>query len=122
MLVEAAFATSQAPGPLRAFYRRIEDRRGFQVATVAVARKLVVLCWHPVHRRRGLRMRAAEPQRPQAAPTRARRRRHVAPRTGRPALAGYHINQLRDAEKELVEHADEVAVAHWQPQKPASQG
>jgi transposase len=48
MLVEAAFAASRAPGPLRAFYRRIKDRRGLQVATVATARKMIVLCWHLV--------------------------------------------------------------------------
>ena len=46
MLVEAAFSASRAPGPLRAFYRRVKDRRGFQVATVATARKMTVLCWH----------------------------------------------------------------------------
>src|SRR4051794_36392328 len=48
MLVEAAFAASRAPGPLRGFYRRVRDRRGFQVATVATARKMIVLCWHLV--------------------------------------------------------------------------
>lgn len=48
MLVEAAFAASRTPGPLRAFYRRVKERRGFQIATVAVARKLAVLCWHLV--------------------------------------------------------------------------
>ena len=31
---------------LRAFYRRIATRRGFQVAVVATARKMTVLCWH----------------------------------------------------------------------------
>lgn len=46
MLVEAAFAAARTPGPLRAFYRRVNQRRGFQVATVATARKLAVLCWH----------------------------------------------------------------------------
>ena len=46
MLVEAAFSASRAPGPLRAFYQRVKDRRGFQVAVVAVARKMAVLCWH----------------------------------------------------------------------------
>src|SRR5438105_7839106 len=45
MLVEAAFAASKAPGPLRAFYERIRARRGFQIAIVATARKLAVLCW-----------------------------------------------------------------------------
>src|ERR1044071_5522617 len=46
LLVEAAWAASKAPGPLRAFFLRIRARRGHQVAAVAVARKLAVLCWH----------------------------------------------------------------------------
>lgn len=122
MLVEAAFAAARTPGPLRAFYRRLKDRRGFQVATVAVARKMTVLCWHLVtkdedyafarpslnaHKRRKLELTAGAESR-------------------RGPVAGvsrdYHIKQLRDAEKELVEHAErayEVMIAHWQPQKPA---
>lgn len=44
MLVEAAWAASKAPGPLRAFFLRIRARRGHQVAAVAVARKLAVGC------------------------------------------------------------------------------
>src|SRR5262249_34262607 len=46
MLVEAAWAASRAPGSLRAFYQRVRARHGTQVATVATARKLTVLCWH----------------------------------------------------------------------------
>ena len=46
MLVEAAFSASKAPGPLRGFYERVRARRGIQVAIVATARKLAVLCWH----------------------------------------------------------------------------
>src|SRR6266571_139544 len=46
MLVEAAWSASKAPGPLRAFYQRVQARRGMQVAVVATARKLAVLCWH----------------------------------------------------------------------------
>jgi len=46
MLVEAAWAAAKAPGPLRSFFLRIRARRGIQVAAVAVARKLTVLCWH----------------------------------------------------------------------------
>jgi transposase len=44
MLVEAAWAAAKAPGPLRAFFIRIWARRGHQIAAVAVARKLAVLC------------------------------------------------------------------------------
>jgi transposase len=120
MLVEAAFAASRAPGPLRAFYRRVKDRRGFQVATVAVARKLAVLCWHLVtkredyafarpsltaHKRRKLELAAgANPRRgPAAGPSH-----------------DYFIKELRDQEKAVVAHAErayEVAVAHWQPKR-----
>ena len=43
--VEAAWAAAKARGPLHAFVR-IRARRGHQIAAVAVARKLTVLCWH----------------------------------------------------------------------------
>jgi len=46
LLIEAARAAVGTPGPLRAFFRRVERRRGTQIALVAVARKLVVLTWH----------------------------------------------------------------------------
>jgi transposase len=46
MLVEAACAAARAPGPLRAFFIRIQSRRGKQVAAVATARKIAVLAWH----------------------------------------------------------------------------
>jgi len=125
MLVEAAFSASRAPGPLRAFYKRIKDRRGFQVATVATARKLTVLCWLLVtkgenyafarpslnaHKRRKLELAAGATSRrgPVAGPSR-----------------DYHLKQLRDQEKAIVEHAErayEVMIAHWQPQKPATRG
>lgn len=50
VLVEAAWAAQQSPGPLRAFGERIKARRGPQVAAVAVARKLCVLCFHLLSR------------------------------------------------------------------------
>jgi transposase len=123
MLVEAAFAASRTPGPLRAFYRRVKDRRGFQIATVAVARKLAVLCWYLVtrgedyafgrpsltaHKRRKLELAAG------ATP-------HSGPVAG--SSHDYFIKQLRDQEKQLVaqaERAYEVAVAHWKPKRPAT--
>ena len=48
VLVEAAWSASRAPGPLRAFYQRVNARRGFQKAMVATARKVTVLAWHLV--------------------------------------------------------------------------
>jgi transposase len=45
-LVESAWVVASAPGPLHAFAERIRARRGANVATVAVARKLAVLFWH----------------------------------------------------------------------------
>jgi transposase len=122
MLVEAAFSASRAPGPLRAFYRRVNDRRGFQIATVATARKITVLCWHLVtngedyafarpslnaHKRRKLELAAGA----------TTRRRPV-----RGASHDYHVKQLRDQERALAEHAErsyQVMIAHWQPRRPA---
>jgi hypothetical protein len=46
MLVEAAWAAAVTPGPLRAFYLRVQGRKGKQVAAVATARKIAVLAWH----------------------------------------------------------------------------
>ena len=50
MLVEAAWVTVKTPGPLRAFYERVRARPGMQIAVVATARKLAVLCWHMITR------------------------------------------------------------------------
>jgi transposase len=123
MLVEAAFAASRTPGPLRAFYRRVKDRRGFQIATVAVARKLAVLCWHLVIRGEDYAF-----GRPSLTAHKRRKLELVAGATPHPGpVAGpshdYFIKQLRDQEKELVaraERAYEVVVAHWQPKRPAT--
>ncbi|HEX5093456.1 MAG TPA: IS110 family transposase, partial [Burkholderiales bacterium] len=50
VLVEAAWHLAGTIGPLRAFHQRIRARRGANVATVAVARKLAVICWHMLTR------------------------------------------------------------------------
>jgi len=50
VLVEAAWHASRTPGPLRAFHQRVAGRRGRNVATVAVARKLAVVAWHMLSR------------------------------------------------------------------------
>jgi hypothetical protein len=43
---EQAWAAARAPGPLRAFYKRIASRRGRHIAAVATARKLAMIIWH----------------------------------------------------------------------------
>ena len=50
MLVEAAWVAVKTPGPLRAFFERVRSRRGMQIAVVATARKLAVLCWTMIER------------------------------------------------------------------------
>jgi transposase len=50
LLVEAAWHAARTTGPLRAFADRIKAKRGANVATVAVARKLVVIAWHMLSR------------------------------------------------------------------------
>jgi transposase len=46
VLVEAAWYLARTIGPTRSFHQRIRARRSANVATVAVARKLTVICWH----------------------------------------------------------------------------
>jgi transposase len=50
VLVEAAWHAARTSGPLRAFHERIATRRGSNIATVAVARKLAVIAWHMLSR------------------------------------------------------------------------
>jgi transposase len=125
MLVEAAWAASKAPGPLRAFFLRIRARRGHQVAAVAVARKLAVLCWHLLtkeadylwarpalvaHKLRAMELQAGQPMRKGSARG--------------PAYA-YNVKALRDREIEIARQAErtyEHAVSHWQPTRPTGKG
>ena len=122
MLVEAAFSASKAPGPLRAFYQRVRARRGMQIAVVATARKLAVLCWHLMikgedyafampslvaHKQRKLELRAGAPS--------ARGRKGT--------TAAYSLKAVRAAERELTNQAEvayRTLVANWQPTRPAS--
>jgi hypothetical protein len=89
MLVEAALSAARAPGPLRAFYRRVRDRRGFQIATVATARKMIVLCWHLIDKGEDYAFARPSLTAHNTAPPRARRWRHLTTRArsrGQPRL------------------------------------
>jgi transposase len=121
MLVEAAWAASKAPGPLRAFFLRIRARRGHQVAAVAVARKLAVLCWH-------LLIKEADYQWARPALV-ANKLRAIELKAGQPARKGskpgpayaYNIKALRDREIDLARHAEQAYdrfVSQWQPRRP----
>ena len=46
VLVEAAWVATRTAGPLRVFAHRLAARRGWNIAIVAVARKLTVIVWH----------------------------------------------------------------------------
>jgi hypothetical protein len=118
MLVEAAWAAAKTPGPLHAFFVRVRARRGYQIAAVATARKLAVLCWHLLTKEadyfwarpalvaskvRGLELQAGLPQK-------------KGNRRG-PAYA-FNVKALRDQEMEIARRAEtayEQFVAHWTP-------
>ena len=120
MLVEAAWSASKAPGPLRGFYLRVQAKRSMQVAVVATARKLAVLCWHLVikdedyafalpslvaHKQRKLELPAGMPA--------------VLGRRGR--AASYSLKDVRAAERDLPQQAESAyrtMVAAWQPSNP----
>jgi transposase len=117
MLVEAAWSASKAPGPLRAFYHRVRARRGMQVAAVATARKLAVLCWHLTIRQEDYAF---------ALPSLvAHKQRKLELRAGLPAAHGrkgraasYSLKEVRAAERDLAAQAEtayRTMVAAWQP-------
>lgn len=123
MLIEAAWAAAKAPGPLHAFFIRIRARRGHQVAAVAVARKLVVLCWHLLSKDMDYQW-----ARPGLV---ASKLRSMQLQAGMPARKGgkrgiayvYNVKELRDREIDIARTAESVYerfVSHWQPRRPTA--
>jgi transposase len=123
MLVEAAWAASKAPGPLRAFFLRVRAKRGHQVAAVAVARKLTVICWHLLTKETEYLW-----QRPALI---AHKVRSMELQAGQPMRKGnkrgpshdYHVKELRDREIEVARQAESAydhAVRNWQPRGPGT--
>jgi transposase len=123
MLVEAAWACAKTPGPLRAFFCRVRGRRGEQVAAVATARKLAVLCWHMLTR--GEDYAYARPS------LIAQKRRTLELRAGAPPRRGqrgstyrYNLREVRAAERAMslqAEVAYEKLTARW-AKSPAAGG
>jgi hypothetical protein len=121
MLVEAAWAAAKAPGPLHAFFVRIRARRGHQIAAVAVARKLTVLCWHLLTKKQDYLW-----ARPALVANKAR---SMELQAGRPQSKGnrrgaayaYNVRTLRNQEKILAEQAERSYarfVDRWKTRRP----
>ncbi len=122
MLVEAAWAACKTPGPLRAFFLRIRARRGHQVAAVAVARKLAVLCWHLLTKNVDYEL-----ARPALV---AQKVRAMELQAGHPAKKGnrrgdtyaYNVKELRHREIDVARQAEQAYerfVHGWQRRGPA---
>jgi transposase len=121
MLVEAAWAAAKTAGPLHAFFIRIRARRGHQIAAVAVARKLAVLCWHLLTKDEDYLW-----ARPALV---ANKTRAMELQAGRPQRKGnkrgmayaYNVKTLRDQEMQLAEQAERNYarfVARWKTRSP----
>lgn len=121
MLVEAAWAAASSPGPLRAFFLRIRDRRGEQIAAVASARKLAVIAWYVLNYNEPFAW-----QRPALA---AHKRRQLQLKAGMPAQPGnrrgigaaYNLKAVRDQERALAEQAEKTyqrLFSRWKQSRP----
>ena len=101
MLIEAAWSAASVPGPLRAFFLRIKDRKGLNVAAVATARKIAWLIWQLLTKEAPYRW-----ARPAFVAMKIRKLelRAGAARAHGPAGPGrdYWIKQIRHREMELV--------------------
>jgi transposase len=120
VLVEAAWAAARSPGPLRAFATRTAARRGRNIATVAVARKLAVLAWHLLTSGDDYAF-----QRPALVRRKLRRLelKTGAPRgkrqAGVPAVWGSHADDERERQLALqAERAYERLVTDWKQTRP----
>ena len=124
MLVEAAWAAAKAPGPLHALFVRIRAKRGHQIAAVAVARKLAVLCWHVLTKEHDYlwarpalvanKMRALQVSR------RDFRRR----KDQRGPACAYNVKALRDQELTLAQQAERnyaPFVDRWRARPPKAE-
>jgi transposase len=122
MLVEAAWVAVKTPGPLRAFYERIRSRRGMQIAVVATARKLAVLCWHLVIK--GEDYAFARPSLTEKKLRKLELRAGMPSHRGRKGTsAAYNLKEVRRRERELAEQAERSyrqLVADWQANAPAN--
>ena len=109
MLVEAAWAAAVTPGPLRAFYVRVQGRKGKQVAAVATARKIAVLAWHLLTKEEDYAF-----ARPALVAMKERQMQLKAGATSRRggnkpgAARDYSIKELREKERALVEQAEKA--------------
>lgn len=125
MLVEAAWAAAKTPGPLHAFFVRIRAKRGHQIAAVALARKLTVLCWHLLTKETDYLW-----ARPALV---AAKRRTMELQAGKPQKKGnkrgpayaYNVKALRDHEMKVAEQAErsyEHFVGQWRTRPPRAGG
>lgn len=120
MLVEAAWSAASVPGPLRAFFLRIKDKKGATAAAVATARKIAVLIWHLLTKE--------EPYRWARPAFVAMKMRKLELKAGAPKAHGkagpghdYWIKEIRHREMELVAQAEAAyatMAASWQPRSP----
>jgi len=119
MLCEAAGVVVRYPSPLRAFGQRIKARRGAGIATVAVARKLVVLFWHLLTKEQDYAF-----GRPSLIRKKLRQLELAAGAArgkGEPGVWGAN-KALHEAELELARQAETAyhrLVSDWQPKKGA---
>ncbi len=123
MLIEAAWSAASVPGPLRAFFLRIKDRKGLNVAAVATARKIANLIWQLLTKEAPYRW-----ARPAFVAMKMRKLelRAGAARAHGPAGPGrdYWIKEIRHRELELVAQAEAACaamVAAWRDRPPKPQ-
>jgi transposase len=122
MLVEAAWSAKTAPGPLRAFFERIQRNRSAPAAAVATARKLAVMIWHVLTE--GTEYAYARPA------FTAMKLRKAALRAGAPRAYGkagpgrdYWIKEIREREADYVRRAEQAyerMVAAWKEKPPTA--
>lgn len=120
VLVEAALQARRTTGPMKAFGERVAKRRGNNVATVAVARKLIVIAWNMLRRGEDYAFArptlvAAKIRKAELAAGAERRRGGGRAKSGEKRVSASERARL---EKQLAEQAETAyrrLVADWRP-------
>ena len=121
LLIQAAQSVSRHPGPLGAFFRKLEKRKNRNVAVVATARKLVTIAWHMLKNKEAYRY--ATPRSTDAKLSGLRVRATGVKRKGGSPKGTKAVSKLGTGGSRTIPSLDEVYDRQGMPsRKPLAEG
>jgi transposase len=121
LLIQAAQSVGRHPGPLGAFFRKLEKRKNRNVAVVATARKMVTIAWHMLKNKEPYRY--ATPRSTDAKLSGLRVRATGEKRKGGSPKGAKAVSKLGTGQSRTIPSLDEVYLRQGLPsRKPLADG